>query len=267
MSLQSRVAWPTLAPMPEPRQSFRSALFLAILSLGLAAAEARAADYERCTALLEEDAARARAYARDWKARDGGDAALHCEALALSALGEVDEAATALGDLAGRMSGAPAAARAEIYAQAGNAWALAANLAKAEAAFDEAVTLAPAAFPYRLGRARVRALRGNWEGVRIDAGEALAESPSSAEALTLRAAALRNLGYPKAALGDAERAVSITPHNLEALIERGRVRAATGNVPGARADWQDVLRFAKATGRSDDPSAQAARDYLKRPGE
>ncbi len=251
--------------MPHPRQSFRAILFLAALSLGLAAAGAGAADYDRCTALVAEDAARARAYARDWKAQGGGDAALHCEALALSALGEVDEAAAALGDLAGRMSGAPAAARAEIYAQAGNAWALAARPEKAEASFDEAVTLAPADFASRLGRARVRALRGNWEGVRVDAGEALAESPSSAEALTLRAAALRNLGYPKAALGDAERAVSIAPHNLEALTERGRVRAATGNVPGARADWQDVLRFAKATGRGDDPSAEAARDYLKPP--
>lgn len=230
------------------------------------AAEAAEPSYEDCTALIEANAAKALAYARDWTAHGGGAAALHCEALALSALGEADEAAAAFSHLAEGMTGAPAAARAEVHAQAGNAWALAANLTKAEEALGEAIALAPSEPSYRIGRARVRALAGQWEGVRADASEALAESPSSVEALTLRALALRNLGYPKAAVADAERAVSIAPHNLEALLERGRVRAETGNVAGARADWQDVIRFARETGRSSDPSAQAAAAYLARPG-
>lgn len=251
--------------MSHPRQSFRSTLFLAALSLGLAATDARAADYDRCTALVAEDAARARAYARDWKTRDGDDAALHCEALALSALGEPAEAAAIFSELADRMSAAPASTRAEIHAQAASAWALAGDLTKAEASIGEAVRLAPAEPQFRLGRARIRALRGDWAGVRLDTGEALAEVPSSVEALTLRAAAARHLGSPRAALGDAERAVAIAPHNLEAILERGLSRAAGGNIPGARADWEDVLRFAKATGRDDDAAARAARDYLKPP--
>lgn len=247
---------------------FRSRqIFLALLaSLFATPALAGEPDYESCLALIDQNAGKALAYARDWKAHDGGDAALHCEALAQFALGHADEAAGLLSDLAGRMSAAPAEARAEVAAQAGNAYALAANPEKAEAAFGEAIGLMPAEPAYRLGRARVRALERKWEGVRSDAGEALAENPSSVEALTLRATALRNLGYPKAALADAERAVSIAPHDLDALLERGRVRAESGNVAGARADWEDLIRFAKTMNRGDDPSVAAAQELLKKSG-
>ena len=258
-----------------PPKSFLAAILtLALAGPAIAAPQDGAAtheevkgqDYQSCTSLVETDAGKALAYARDWKAHHGGDAALHCEALALMALGHADEAAAAFSDLATRLGGAPASTQAEIYAQSGNAWALAANPAKAEKAFDEAIRLAPDEPDYRLGRARIRAIAGQWEGVRLDAGEALAEQPNSAEALTLRAAALRNLGYPKAALNDAERAVAIAPHNLDALLERGRVRAASGDVAGARSDWEDVIRFAKAMGRSSDPSASAAASALAQSG-
>lgn len=218
--------------------------------------------YEACVALTDREPVKALAYARDWKAAAGGNAALHCEALALSALGELDEAAARFQELADAMTDAPAETRAEIYGQAGSAWAVAGNLAKARAAYDAAIELLPGVPELYLGRAQVRALEKDWDGVRKDAGEALAESPSLAAALTLRATALRNLGHPKAALADVERAVSLAPHNLDALLERGRMRAETGNLSGAKADWMTVVRFAKQTGRASDPAAAAAQALL-----
>lgn len=219
-------------------------------------------DYESCIALTDREPGKALGYARAWKSLGGGEPALHCEALALSALGRDDEAAAMFQELAEGMNGAPDETRAEVYAQAGSAWAVAGNLARARGAYDEAIKLAPLEPSFFVGRARIRSLEKDWEGARADAGEALAESPTLVEALTLRATALRNLGYPKAALADAERAAALAPHNLDALLERGRMRAATGNVAGARADWQDVIRVAKQMNRADDPAAAAAQGLL-----
>lgn len=221
-----------------------------------------AQDYESCVALTDREPGKALGYARAWKSLGGGEAAIHCEALALSALGRDDEAAALFQELADRMNGAPDETRAAVYAQAGSAWAVAGNLGRARGAYDEAIKLIPQEPAFYVGRARIRSLQKDWDGARADAGEALAESPTLVEALTLRATALRNLGYPKAALADAERAVGLAPHNLDALLERGRMRAATGNVAGARADWQDVVRFAKEMNRANDPAAAAAQGLL-----
>ncbi len=248
-------------------------LFAAMLALMLPPAAALAApstmtparDYDICIAQVSTHADKALVYARAWKTEAGANAlaALHCEALALSALGRDAEAASTFSQVALNMNDAPKEARAEAYAQAADAWLLADDPGRARIAIDQALALDPAA-DYLLRRADIRALSKDWEGVRVDTGEVLAELPTSAEALTLRATALRNLGYPKAALADAERAGAIAPHNLAALLERGRMRAANGNVAGARSDWEDVVRFARETGRSDDPAAAAARDYLKK---
>jgi tetratricopeptide (TPR) repeat protein len=250
-------------------QTIRQNLIAAAFLVPFAPFAAQAADmvavgdYDTCVAKVSEDAEKALAYARDWKPHAGADkvAALHCEALALSALGRDAEAAATFSQVALNMENAPKEARAEAFAQAADAWVIAGDLEHARVAVDQALALDPDA-GYLLARANIRALSKDWEGVRVDAGEVLAELPTSVEALTLRAAALRNLGYPKAALADAERAAAIAPHNLEALLERGRMRAANGNVAGARADWEDVIRFAKAMGRENDPSAEAARAYL-----
>jgi tetratricopeptide (TPR) repeat protein len=247
----------------------RQTLFIAALGLPLAPLAARAemvtvGDYDSCVALVASDAKKALDYARKWKPNAGAEttAALHCEALALSALGRDAEAATTFSQVALNMGDAPKEAQAEAFAQAASAWVLAEDLARARTAIDQALALDPTS-EHLIARANIRAMAKDWEGVRVDAGEVLVELPTSVEALTLRAAALRNLGYPHAALADAERAVSIAPHNLSALLERGRMRAAQGNVAGARSDWEDVVRFAKEMGRVDDPSAEAARDYLK----
>ena len=59
-------------------------------------------------------------------------------------------------------------------------------------------------------------------------------------------------------------AVEARPHDLEALVERGRVHLALGDRRSAWTDWQSALDYAAATGRADHPAAAAARQYLSR---
>ena len=40
------------------------------------------------------------------------------------------------------------------------------------------------------------------------------------------------------------RALSLAPDNAEALLERGALRRAKGDVRGARADWERAARLA-----------------------
>ena len=238
-----------------------------LLAALLAAPPARAeATYESCAALAERDPEAALNMAQTLKLRRGEDeaAGMHCEALALVAAGRPADAAPVFYELAERMVQAADELRAPVYAQAGDAFALAGNPAQARRSYEQAIARVPGDPQYRVGRARMRALEENWEGVREDAAEALALDPHLIEAMLLRAAANRVLGYPQAALVDANHAVDLRPHDLEAMVERGRVHLALGDRKSAWADWERALDYAEATGRGDDPAAAAARHYLSR---
>ena len=224
-------------------------------------------DYDQCLALVESDAHAALSYARDWQISlpQGSLAGRHCEALALSSLGRYHDAAVALSEVALTMDNnaneVPKEARAGAYAQAADAWSLANDDAKALTAIDQALALDPEA-DYLMTRANINALAKKWNDVRIDTGKVLAALPTDAEALALRAVAYRNLGALEAALEDANHAVEIAPHNLTALLERGRIKAAMHDMTAARVDWQQVVKFATATGQKDDPRAVAAQAIL-----
>jgi len=224
-------------------------------------------DYDHCVALVAEDAEAGLSYARNWQIGlpDGSLAARHCEALALTALGRHHEAAVALSEVALTMDdpsrNIPRDARAQAYAQAADAWSLAGDYPKALTAINQALAL-DAEADYLMTRANIHALAKEWDDVRIDTGNILAELPTDADALALRATAYRNLGAVDAALADASRAVEIAPHHLSALLERGRDRAAKHDLAGARTDWEQVVAFAKKTGQEDDPRAVAAQAFL-----
>lgn len=226
------------------------------------AATAAADSYDDCVALIDSDPARALDYAQQMEKQTGGIAAIHCKGLALAAIGRHEEAGEVLYDLAERIPFADGTARAEVYAQAADDFMQSDNHDMTRLAIDGAIEQDPAESDYRLTRARLRALDKDWTGVRDDLSEALAENPNLVSALTLRATANRLLGYPKAAIVDADHAVEFSPHNLDALLERGRVRSALGNIAGARTDWEDLVRYAQKTGRSSDPAVDLAKSYL-----
>lgn len=224
-------------------------------------------DYDKCLSLIDSDPNDALDYAQAWQnsTKEISLAARHCAALAMSALGRFHDSAILLSEVAIAMDNkpneVPKEARAEAYAQVANAWTLAKDNKKALAAIDQALALDPDA-DYVMMRANIHALAKDWDAVRIDTGKVLAELPTDADALTLRATAYRNLGAPQAALEDANRAIEIAPHNLTALLERGRTKAALHDMVGARADWQQVLTIAKQMGQEKEAQAVAAQEFL-----
>ena len=225
-----------------------------------------AADYDACLALVETDAEAALGMAATLKARRGEEEAggMHCEALALMAMDRPAEAGSAFFDLAERMLRADDALRSQVYAQAGDAWAIAGAPKLAIKAYDNAIARAPEDPTYYAGRARVKAIAKEWTGVRDDAAEALALDPNYPEPMLLRSAANRTLGYPRASLVDANHALELNPHSLDALLERGLVHKALDDKPSAWGDWSNLLRYAEQTGRLDHPAAIAAKSYLGR---
>ena len=223
-------------------------------------------DYDACLSLAERDAVSALDMAQTLKLKRGEDAAggLHCEALALMKLDRPADAGRTFFELAERLTRADDAMRAEVYGQAGDAFAIAGNAENAIRAYDNAIARMPGEAVYYAGRERVKAISGEWEGTRADAAEALAIDPFSFESLLLRSAANRTLGHPRAALVDANRAVEMRPRDLEALLERGLVHLELDDKAGAYADWSAVIRHAEQTSRSNHPAAIAAQDHLSR---
>lgn len=245
-----------------------AALSLGSLNGAQAAAKAKPAafqgDYDHCLELIEAKPEEALAYAQKWAEAAGPKnmAPLHCQSLALNALGRHEEAARMLSTVALGMTDAPRADQAEAFAQVSDAWFVAGDTKRARVAIDQALALNPTV-GYLMERANIRAVDADWAGVREDVSLVLSEEPNSVDALVLRASASRNLGHVASALADANRAVDIAPHNLSALLERGRTRAASMDMVGARADWKAVIDTATTMGRADDPRAEAARVYLK----
>jgi predicted Zn-dependent protease len=147
--------------------------------------------YEHCLALLTDDPNGAMAEAEAWRAKGGGDGAMHCQALAQIASGQPDMGAGLLEQLA-RSSNAPELARASILAQAVQA-RLMTN--QPDRAFDDAtaaLALAPDDADLLIDRARAAGDLGrldaavanltqalSLDGQRADAGPRLAAGGTS----------------------------------------------------------------------------------------
>jgi tetratricopeptide (TPR) repeat protein len=196
--------------------------------------------YDECLDLVGHHASQAYDEAAKWADAGGGAAALHCEALALTALKRYPEAAQKLEDAA---NAAPAM-RAELLDQAGNAWLLAGNTAKSETALSSALALAPKDEDVLSDRARERGVARNWTGAVEDLTAVLAIDPDRADIYVLRASALHAQGKLREARADIARALDIYPNYPEALVERGAMRLEAGDRTGARADWQEAAREA-----------------------
>jgi tetratricopeptide (TPR) repeat protein len=225
-----------------------AATLLAFLSAGTAAAAATALSgpngYDRCLELVKHDPARASKEAAAWANAGGGAAALHCEALALSTLKRFPEAARTLESAAANAGAANTPLRAELFDQAGNAWLLAGNTAKAEATLSSALTLSPRNEDILFDRARARGAAKDWTGAIDDLTAVIAADPERADVYVLRASALHAQGKADRARADIAHALAIYPAYPEALVERGTMRIEAGDRAGARADWQQAAREA-----------------------
>ncbi|CAA6604808.1 TPR repeat-containing protein [Rhodospirillaceae bacterium LM-1] len=198
-------------------------------------------EYVNCLALAKQDASTAYEHAVGWQGMGGGDAAKHCQAVALMYLGKHDEAAYRLEALA-MSTMLPAPKRAEMLAQAAQAQLMLDNLSQANADLTAALKLDARNPDIYIDRAVVMFAAGDYGGAVKDLDAAILLSPKKAEPYALRAAAKRFQDMVDPALADAEQAVSLSGGKYpEALLERGILRRLKGNKAGARQDWLAIL--------------------------
>ena len=208
--------------------------------------------YESCLALVGQDPGAAARAAATWAAADppGGDAALHCQALAEIALGHAEIGAEMLEQLAAT-SHAAALPRARIEDQAASIWLALNRPNHAYGAATMAIALSPKDVGFYLNRALAAAALGQYQLAIPDLNQVLAMVPPGApqgtvsrvSALVLRGSAWRHLGKLDRAAADIAAALASAPNDPEALLERGILRQRQGDLTGAAADWHDAARL------------------------
>jgi tetratricopeptide (TPR) repeat protein len=211
---------------------------------------AEGADYDHCLSMLNTDPAGAYAFADAWFATGGGEGAIHCKALADVQRGDADVGAEAMDKLAGS-SNAPAAARAVVYGQAGQAWLMARDPGRAMASATLALSLTPDDPDLLIDRSIASANLDRYQDALDDLTRALDLDPRRPDALVFRSAAWRHLDQPDLAQDDIDRALAQDPDNPDALLERGILRQRRGEGEGAREDWERAMLLAPDTATAD----------------
>lgn len=197
--------------------------------------------YSQCMALARSEPLRALPVAEKWMGEGGGLGARHCVAIAMFESGRYVEAAKQLEAIAGDVSSDRPGLRAEVYAQAGDAWSQA-NLAEnAAAAQSRAIDLKPNDPDMWIDRGLSYAAMRAWPRAISDFDHALDLRPKDVDTIILRAAAWRNAGDPARALIDAQYALRIAPDHTGALLERGFAYLAQGDRNAATADFKKVM--------------------------
>lgn len=211
---------------------------------------AEGADYDHCLSMLNTDPAGAYAFADAWFATGGGEGAIHCKALADVERGDADVGAEAMDKLAGS-SNAPAAARAAVYSQAGQAWLMARDPGRAMASATLALSLTPDDPDLLIDRSVASANLDRYQDALDDLTRALDLDPRRPDALVFRSAAWRHLNQPDLAKDDIDRALAQDPDNPDALLERGILRQRRNEGEGAREDWERAMQLAPDTATAD----------------
>jgi Flp pilus assembly protein TadD len=206
-------------------------------------------EYDKCMTMLADDPEGAEAIASTWQAAGGGDAAVHCQALATIANGEAEAGAEMLENLArgGTIQGLT---RAVLLSQAAEARLMADQAELALKDVSEALSLSPDDPDLLVGRANANDALGRTTEAMDDLNQALLLDGSRGDALVLRAALWRRLDMLDEALSDIEKAIALDPEDAEALLERGILRQRAGDLAGARRDWTRAQEV--------DPNSEAA---------
>ena len=211
-------------------------IFCVMLPLAPPVLAQNSARYGRCLDVADKNPAIALPDAESWAKMGGGTLAEHCAAMAQVRLKRYPEAAARLEKLA-RASGTPGAMRAEIFTQAGNAWLLGGNGAKAVANLNTALSLSVGDADLYADLGRAEAMIRNWRQAVTHLSTALAMRPKSPDLLLLRASAQRALRQYKSALNDLNSALATQRGDAALLMERGLLRRDLGDLGGARTDF------------------------------
>lgn len=206
-----------------------AALLLPLALLQSTDAATAASDrFTHCVALIDQDPARAYEEGMAWAAEGHALNAYRCAAMALIAQNRADEGARRLESLAMALNPDQTALRAELFSQAGNAWLLAHEPARARSAFTRAIATIgsdPQQLPDLLiDRARAYAMERDWRHSEEDLSQSLDLRPDTALALRLRASARMHQNSFDLAEADALAATRLEPANVDNFLILGHVR-------------------------------------------
>lgn len=193
-------------------------------SAEFAAAETRR--LEACVAKIEQSPEEAYEDGLAWSFEGNRPGARQCTALALIALGSVEEGAVRLENLSMSSDGGTMEQRAVYLSQAGNAWLQIGAAEAAAISFTEALKLAPGENDLLLDRATAYMLIDKWDEALVDLNTAIANEPGDAIAHQMRAEVHLNKDALDLALKDVETSMAADPKNIDTLLVRGRVREA-----------------------------------------
>lgn len=218
---------------------------------------ALAKKYADCMTLARTAPKKAIGIAAQWE-RDGGeDGARHCAAVAHLNSGAYEEAARRLESISATTRRSGKAIKAELLAQAGQAWLIAGKMTEALSAQSRALKIAGPRPELLIDRAITLASIGEYWDAIDDLNTALDLAPSRVDALIYRATTWRKLKNLDLANDDIVRALELAPANTDALLERGNIRLVRGDRSGAAADWRALIALdAKSS------AADAARENL-----
>ncbi len=205
--------------------------------------------YDKCMTMIADDPEGAEAIATSWKATGGGEAAVHCQALAAIASGEPEAGAATLENLA-HGDTARGLTRAVLLGQAAEARLMADQAEPAVRDATEALDITPDDPDLLITRANANDALERMKDALEDLDRALLLDPARGDALVSRAAILRRMNRLDDAGADIAKALRLDPEDSEALLERGILRRETGDLAGARADWTRA--------RTVDPTSDAA---------
>ncbi len=191
------------------------------------------ARFERCVAQIEGNAAGAYEEGMAWAAEGQALGGYRCAAMALIAQNRVEEGARRLESLATAVNPNDPGLRAELFAQAGNAWLLNRDAGHARSAFTRALVgmeASPQKADLLIDRARAYAMERDYRQAEEDLSSALDSRPNDALALRLRASARMHQNAFELAEADALAATRIEPSNVDNYLILGHVResARTG---------------------------------------
>ncbi|WP_395645127.1 hypothetical protein [Terricaulis sp.] len=191
-------------------------------------ADSGATRFERCVAAIDDDANKAYEDAMIWAYEGQSLNAYRCAAMALIAQNRAEEGAQRLESLGMALNPDQPGLKAELFSQAGNAYLLAREPARARSVLTRAITTVeadPQNLPDLLiDRARAYAMEEDYRHSEEDLSHALDIRANDALALRLRAAARMHQRSFELAQADAEAAVRIEPDNVDNYLILGHVR-------------------------------------------
>lgn len=220
-----------------------AALFVFVATEAGAQVIEGSAEYRTCLTLAKQKPEQGWEEALAWQSLGGGEAARHCAAVALIGIGKHGEAATRLETLANE-SVRDDVVRAEMLAQAAQAWIMAGNFTRADSVQRGALKLAPGHPDIMIDHAVLLAQVHHYREAVDVLSAVLRRQPNRVEALTLRASAFRYLDNLTGAEDDINQALKLDPDFPDALLERGMVKRLKGEDAAAREDWLRVIAVA-----------------------